>query len=131
MLCGYVAEIERFKSEREKGKNIDTKKLAFACLMCCEYKALFLKAKEKLGFNDGLAFLEDNTYIFGNIVNGVFSGDRKKVLSIAEKWVNEFERTGNNYMYEAGIYVLMLSHPGIWNDELYKGYMPKNENLAA
>lgn len=78
-----------------------------------ETKGVLLNQKERLGFTDGLSFLENNRFDGFEVKNGRFidfdkETDLTKLETIVEPWINQGPEI-NNYCFEVGIYLTYMA----------------------
>lgn len=105
-LCYYAATLADIKERVSDGEILDAQKFEFFCERLAVCKRHFLQAKEKLGYTDGLAFLNNANFAGFSIRNGVLLGNREHIYKILMPWYNGFPEQGNNFQYEVATYLL-------------------------
>lgn len=105
-LCSCCAELVTVKEQMKNGEIIEPFMVQNLCDKLSYSKTEFIDAKEALGFNDGLAFMEDNRFAGFSIENGCLIGNPEKAYLILRPWYENFPEKGNNYQFEVANYLL-------------------------
>lgn len=123
-LCLWLRELQNYADKKERGEELDKERLIYACKQCEHFKGLFLKSKEKLGYDDKFDFMEDNNFFGFSIKNGRFIGDvsNEEIFKIVDKWYYGFPDTANHYQFEVSTYVLTMADDTDRTDVLYKDF---------
>ncbi len=125
VCCYFLGQIAKYAELAEKQQNFDSTKAVYAVERVNLLIPLLIKRKEVLGFQDGLDFLENNSFLGFKITNGVFKGDPSKVEGIILPWLTGFPGSANHYQYEVSNYLHFLADPDAIN--LYPGEMISSE----
>ena len=120
VLCYFLGQIAKFAQLVEEGEHISETKAVYAARCVESLIPLFLSRKEKLGFDDGLEFLENNSFLGFKVKDGIFTGDQSAVEEVICPWLTGFPDEANHYQFEVANYLHFLASPDSIN--LY----PKN-----
>lgn len=113
-LCKSLAAAATLAEDVELGSWEKKSTIKNVAESLSEKSQVFLDIKKELGFEDELEFTEDNSFVDGFFIeNGVLSGDRKKAMERAAKWLKVPKSKLNNevdrYRYECGCYIMALA----------------------
>lgn len=102
-LCKQSARLSLLKDRLLAGEEVSELP---ELLQIMEFsKEKLLLEKEKLGYSDGLAFMEDNNFRGFSVREGQLFGDTQYLLRICMPW---YENAKNNYQYEVANYLIAL-----------------------
>lgn len=104
-LCSCCAELAHVKTRMIDGEVILDEEVQLICEKLSYSKEEFLRAKESLGFTDGLAFMENNRFAGFSIRDGCLIGDPSKAYLILRPWYEDPAKV-NNYQFEVANYLL-------------------------
>ena len=118
-FCFYNAEIERMTEMISRGLNVDRRRLVYAGYQAGAFRADLLEAKALMGYDDGLDFMGDNTFVDFRITDGkLYGGSKEGVYAFTERWVCDFPfESFNHYRFEVSIFARCLADPGYIPEE--------------
>ena len=105
-FCYYAAWLAKTKEQITSGEMIDENKIEFYCSRVELLKKYLLECKEKLGYTDGLAFMNNANFAGFSLKNGELTGDRANIYKILMPWYKDSLAGGNNFQYEVANYLL-------------------------
>jgi len=109
LLCRQSAKVDMYiDMYKKRNKTVTKEVLLDNFFLLAEAKSDFLKEKEKLGFNDGLSFMDDCSFAGFSFQNGCLQGDYENLTKILIPWVEGDACDADHYRYEVG--TLLLSH---------------------
>ena len=98
-FCYQLGKLTLLREEVGKGEKVSGELLHRELAALALEKEELLKAKEAVGFTDGLSFLEDNSFAGFKMENGILKGDKKLIYTIVRPWMKEYP-AGDNYRFE-------------------------------
>jgi len=116
-FCGYVGHLNKCAGRVNEGKVPKPKYINFLSERTLFLKDQLLQVKEVLGYTDGLSFMGDNKYFFGEIKDGLLYGidgkpvDKDAVETFSLQWLDNHTMEDNNYCYENAVFLYFMSHP--------------------
>lgn len=111
VLCYFLGQIAKFAQIAGEGEYISESEAAYAAKCVDLLIPLFLSRKEKLGFDDGLEFLENNSFLGFKVKDGILTGDRSAVEKVIYPWLTGFPDKVNHYQFEVANYLHFLASP--------------------
>lgn len=111
ILCYFLGQLAKFAQLAGEGEHIAEPKVKYAARCVDLLIPLFLKRKEKLGYTDGLEFLENNSFLGFKVKDGIFTGDRSAVEEVIYPWLVGFPDGVNHYQFEVANYLHFLAFP--------------------
>lgn len=105
-LCSCCAQMAAINKRMVDGKPVSENEVAYLCDRLDYSRHELLVAKEALGYNDGLSFMEDCRFKGFSIKDGCLEGNPKDVYKIIRPWYMNFPKEGNNYRFEVANYLL-------------------------
>lgn len=104
-VCRQSAYMEEITFLVKRGKKIDVDELNAQLCNLKKGKEKLLELKDKLGYEDGLEFMDDVKFQNFTYENGHLFGDYEKLLTIIIPWIENFNEK-EPYKYEVGMLVL-------------------------
>lgn len=102
-FCAYSHALIDLKHRIESGEVVPEEKVGSLLRALSVSKEKLLEAKQSLGYDDALSFLEDNNFAGFSVKNGEVIGDKTKLFLITKPWM---ERPANNYQHEVAVYLV-------------------------
>lgn len=107
-LCSCCANMVTINEKMTNGEIVDETYLEKLCKHLSYCKEEFLSAKEELGFNDGLDFMQDAHFAGFSLEHGCIHGNTEKAYILLRPMRENFPETANNYQYEVATYLLAM-----------------------
>ena len=107
-FCSCCVELSFYKEKIINGEMIEDEDTRLLCEKLSFFKKELLNAKEELGFDDGLLFMENNHFQGFEIKDGCLIGNPDLAFTILKPWYEGFpaEKEINNYEYEVANFLL-------------------------
>lgn len=107
----YYADVAEMKYYMENGEVIAPDYLKNLLSNLSHAKIQFLEAKNALGFQDELSFLDDSKFKGFEIKDGELIGDLQYARSIVQPWFDEYPNGNSNYYkFEVANLIIALSN---------------------
>lgn len=103
-VCYYSVRLALVKVKIADGEVVE-EKMDVLCSRLEESIEKFLEVKKKLGFTDGLAFLDDICLAGFSMKDGILIGDLSNLENICDPWIVKFPETRENYKFELAYYL--------------------------
>jgi len=107
LLCRQAAIVEQYQLLLQEGQVLDEEVFAYHLKTMAFAKEELLKKKAELGYEDGLLFMEDASFMGFTYKDGCLTGDCSNLPKIALSFMDK-EEEDDHFLYEVG--VLLLSH---------------------
>lgn len=114
-FCYHLVKVANLTTAIEDGEVVSPEELDKSLSDLEKSKEIFLKEKERLGFHDGLEFLENANFAGFQLKDGMLKGDTKKLFCIVRPFYEGFPQKVSNFQFE--IANLLLAHMQVYEEE--------------
>lgn len=113
-FCSLLANMAAVNAKIQEQAKIDPDYVSELSDKISRYQKALLVVKKRLGYTDGLSFLDDCKFRGFSIHDGKFDGTAENLVRFVTPWVDEFPSSStNNYKFEVGSLLIALAHEHI------------------